>query len=58
MLSTQENEFFWVNACNGNHWVLVLKIVSLTGNISMGVNGDIKIFSDYDEDPHGKTDNW
>ena len=44
ILSTEENEFFKVTACNGNHWVLVIKVIKLTGNFSVGVNGDVKLF--------------
>ena len=43
-LSTQDNEFFKVNGCTGKTWVLAFKIIKITGNISIGINGDLKPF--------------
>jgi hypothetical protein len=40
ILSTEDNEFFRISACNGKHWVIVLKVIKLSGNFSVGINGD------------------
>lgn len=40
-----------MNGCNGSQWVMVMKIVKISGQISVGVNGDTKPFMDYDDDP-------
>jgi len=49
-------EFFRVDGCNGKHWNLVVKVVKLTGDFSVGINGDTRIFSEFEDDPKSKTE--
>lgn len=56
IIFTEDNQFIPIKGVHGKKYIVILKVGKLTGQCSIGINGDSKIFKEFEDVPGAKSD--
>ena len=48
-IATEDNQFYRIKGASGTNFMVIIKLVKVTGEIGLGINADRDIFDDFTE---------